>query len=45
MAYTIKPKDSFDRKKNFEAWIMKILDENDVKQFVESESRQPIVEP
>ena len=48
MAYTIRPNDRFDGKEHFEAWkfrIMTILEENDVKQFVESESRQPTIEP
>ena len=48
MAYTIRPEDRFDGKEHFDAWkckIMMILEEHDVKQFVESASRQPIVEP
>ena len=48
MAYTIRPKDRFDGKEHFEAWkfrIMTIFEENDVKQFVDSKSRQHIVEP
>ena len=48
MAYTIRPEDRFDGKEHFDAWkfrIMVILEDNDVKQFVDSTSRQPAVEP
>ena len=48
MAYTIRLEDKFDGKEHFEAWkfrIMMILEENDVKQFVERASNQPSVEP
>ena len=48
MTYTIRPEDRFDGKEHFDAWkfrIMMILEENDVKQFVDSASKQPNVEP
>ena len=48
MAYTIRPEDWSDGKEHFEAWkfrIMTILEENDVKQFVDSTSKQHTVEP
>ena len=48
MAYTIRPKDMFDRKEHFEAWkfrITMILEENNVKQFIDVASKQPLAEP
>ena len=48
MAYTIRPEDRFDGKEHFEAWkfrILMILEENNVKQFVDGASKQPLVEP
>ena len=48
MASTIRPEDRFDGKEHFVAWtfrIMMILEDNDVKQFVDSTSKQPTVEP
>ena len=48
MAYTIRPDDRFDGKEHFDAWkfiIMMILEENDVKQFVDRASKQPSIEP
>ena len=48
MAYTIRPEDKFDGKEHFEAWkfkILMILEENDVKQFVDGASKQTPDEP
>ena len=48
MVYTVRPKDRLDGKQHFDAWnfrIMTILEENGVKQFVDSTSKQPTVEP
>ena len=48
MAYTITPEDRFDRKEHFDAWkfrIMMILEENDVRQFVDKAPKQPPLEP
>ena len=48
MAYTIRPEDRFDGKEHFEAWkfrIMMILEENNVKQFINGAYKQPPVEP
>ena len=48
MASTIRPEERFDGKEHFIAWkfrIMMILEDNDVKQFVDSASKQLAVEP
>lgn len=48
MAYTIRHEDRFDGKEHFEAWkfkILMILEENNVRQFVDGASKQPPVEP
>lgn len=48
MASGIRPKDRFDGKEHFVAWkfrIMMIIEDNDVKQYVDKESKQPNVEP
>ena len=48
MASTIRPEDKFDGKEHFVSWkfrIMMILEDNDVKQFVDKESKQPNVDP
>ena len=48
MASTIRTEDRFDGNEHFVAWkfrIMMILEDNDVKQFVEPASKQPNVEP
>ena len=42
MASTIRPEDRFDGKEHFVAWkfrIMMILEDNDVKQYVDKESK------
>ena len=48
MAYTIRFEDRFDGKEHFEAWkfrILMILEENNVKQFVDRASKETPVEP
>ena len=48
MANAIRSKDRFNGKDHFIAWkfrIMMALEENDVSQFVDKDSKQPDVEP
>lgn len=48
MANAIKPEDRFDGKEQFLAWKFKImitLEDNDVIQFVDKESKRPDVDP
>jgi hypothetical protein len=48
MASAIRPEDRFDGKEHFVAWkfrIMMILEDNDVIQFVDKESKQPDADP
>ena len=48
MTYIIRLEDRFDGKEHFEAWkfrILMIFEENNVKQFVDGASKQPLVEP
>ena len=48
MASSIRPEDRFDGKEHFVAWkfrIMMVLEDNNVSQFVDSESKQPDVDP
>ena len=48
MTNTIRPEDRFDGKDHFVAWkfrIMMVLEENEISQFVDKESKQPNFEP